>query len=121
MEPGKEAVVKEIDGSLEGMQKVVGGYIEAVYPFDDPVALVCNEEGKFIEGMKPNRCLQLHTGEIYDIIFGTFFICLASPDSEDFESLTDDLAKKYSDKFLWPEMFQKDLDGLTVIRLAMGK
>ena len=42
IEPEKNPVVKEIDGELESMQKVVGGSIEAVYPFDDPVALVVN-------------------------------------------------------------------------------
>ena len=44
--PGKTAQVIEIDGSLESMQQFVGGYLQAVYPFDDPVAIICNEEGK---------------------------------------------------------------------------
>ena len=42
----KPQLVKEIDGNLESMQEIVGGYIEAIYPFDDPIALVCNDEGK---------------------------------------------------------------------------
>ena len=42
VEPGKVARVAEIDGSLEGMQKTVGGYIQAVYPFEETVCLVCN-------------------------------------------------------------------------------
>lgn len=42
VEPGKAARVAEIDGSLEGMQKTVSGYIQAVYPFEEPVCLVCN-------------------------------------------------------------------------------
>ena len=46
VEPMKPPTVQEIDSSLESMQKIVGGDIEAVYPFDDPVAIVCNEEGK---------------------------------------------------------------------------
>lgn len=29
--------VQEIDGSLESMQKIVGGTIQAVYAFDEPV------------------------------------------------------------------------------------
>ena len=48
-EPGKKARVTTIMNSLESLQKMVGGYIEAVYPFDDPVAIVCNEEGKIVE------------------------------------------------------------------------
>ena len=41
--------VKEIDSGLESLQHEVGGCIEAIYPYEDPVALVCNEEGK-LEG-----------------------------------------------------------------------
>ena len=46
VEPGKEPYVKEIDSRLESLQHEVGGCIEAIYPYEDPVALVCNEEGK---------------------------------------------------------------------------
>ena len=56
VEPMKPPTVQEIDGSLESMQRIVGGDIEAVYPFDDPVAIVCNEEGKML-GLPMNRAL----------------------------------------------------------------
>lgn len=46
IKPYQKPEVAEIDHTLEAMQAVVGGYIEAVYPFDDEVALVVNEEGK---------------------------------------------------------------------------
>ena len=42
VEPMKPPTVQEIDGNLESMQRIVGGDIEAVYPFDDPVVLVCH-------------------------------------------------------------------------------
>ena len=42
VEPMKKPYPKEIDGSLESMQELVGGTIQAVYPFVDQVALVCN-------------------------------------------------------------------------------
>ena len=42
--PGKEPERMELDGSLESMQKFVGGTIQAVYPFLDPVAIVCNDD-----------------------------------------------------------------------------
>lgn len=35
LEPGKLARAAEIDASLAGMQKVVGGLIEPFYPFED--------------------------------------------------------------------------------------
>lgn len=48
VEPMKKPYTKEIDGSLKSMQELVGGTIEVVYPFDDPVALICNDEGKLM-------------------------------------------------------------------------
>ena len=42
VEPKKKPEVREIGDSLESMQKIVGGLIEAVYPFDEPVALIAN-------------------------------------------------------------------------------
>lgn len=36
--------VQEIDHTLSAMQELVGGTIQAVYPFDDPVALSKNAE-----------------------------------------------------------------------------
>ena len=43
IEPMKKPYAQEIDSGLASLQKAVGGDIEAVYPYDDPVALVCNE------------------------------------------------------------------------------
>lgn len=37
----------EING-LHEMQDVVGGLIQAIYPFEDKVAVVCNDEGIFL-------------------------------------------------------------------------
>ena len=41
LEPGKEARLAEIGSDLKSLQAAVGGYIEAAYFFDDPVALIC--------------------------------------------------------------------------------
>ena len=99
IEPGKEPREAEVGSDLESMQKAVGGYIEAVYTYDDPVALVCNEEGKLI-GLPLNRKL-----EDYDIIAGTFFICGLSEDN--FDSLSPELMDKFREKFARPEMFMR--------------
>ena len=105
VEPLTVPYVKEIDGSLESMQKIVGGLIQAIYPFDDPeVALVCNDEGK-ISGLPFNRALRDDAGEIYDVIAGTFFLCQAPADSESFESLNDEQIKQYKEKYRYPELY----------------
>ena len=51
-EPGKHPYVKDIEHTLEKLQAEVGGHIEALYPFEDQAAVVCNEEGLFIEGLE---------------------------------------------------------------------
>ena len=99
VEPEKSPRMANITGDLNSLQQVVGGYIEAVYPYDDPVAIVCHEEGKLI-GLPLNRKL-----EDYDIIAGTFIVCGLG--EEDFDSLTPELAEKYREKFADPEIFMK--------------
>ena len=99
IKPFTNPYVANIKGDLESMQKIVGGYIEAVYPFGDPeIALICNEEGK-LEGLTPNRFLLDRNSGICDFICGDFFLCSAPFDSENFESMPDDMIQKYIDKF----------------------
>ena len=90
VEPQKSPYSKDISGTLEELQAIVGGYIQAIYPFDDPIALVCNEEGKLI-GLPQNRLICGRSGRVYDIICGTFF--LVGLGAEDFISLTDNEIK----------------------------
>jgi hypothetical protein len=101
-EPGKVARVTTIKNDLISLQKMVGGYIEAVYPYEDPVAIVCNEEGKN-EELEPNRSLQDDNGKIYDIIAGTFL--MVGLGEEDFASLSKELQEKYQKLFAQPEVF----------------
>ena len=93
----REPEIKEIDGSIESMQQLVGGYIEAVYPFDDPVAIICNQEGK-INGLPVSRFLYYRDSEFVDAICGTFFICGLG--EEDLEDIPDNLAEKYIAMFM---------------------
>ena len=101
-EPGKKARVTTIMNNLESLQKMVDGYIEAVYPFDDPVAIVCNEEGKLNQA-ELNRSLRDEFGEIYDIIAGPFLVVGLSED--DFATLSKEHQEKYCKMFEHPEMF----------------
>ncbi len=96
IKPDTKPFVEDIDGSLESMQKVVGGYIQAVYPFDDNVVLVCNEEGKILD-LPPNRPLKNNEGEITDMICGDFFI--AGEGEEDFVSISDEQIDEYTKIF----------------------
>lgn len=107
VEPGKAPAEQEIDGSLEAMQAVVGGTIQAIYPFDDAVALVCNEEGKDLSLLLNRALFDPETNGIIEIIAGTFFVCGAPADSGSFASLTDEQVRTYRRRFASPEQFIK--------------
>jgi len=104
VEPMQEPYVKEIDSGLKSLQSEVGGNIQAVYPFEEEAAVICNEEGK-MNGLELNRALYDDNGRIYDIIAGTFLICGLTGDS--FGSLPDNLINKFSEQFKQPETFVK--------------
>jgi len=97
VEPDRAPRVAEIENTLESKQEIVGGRIEMTCPpiHPDDAVIICNEEGKF-NGSEPNRAVFLADGTPYDIIFGTFIICRAPIDSDDFESLTDEQISRYS-------------------------
>ena len=104
VEPGKFPEPRSIPHTLQAMQALVGGPIQAVYPFEEPVALICNEEGK-LEGLPPNRGLWGKDGTLYDVICGTFFLCAAPPDEDTFRSLTEEQVRHYQERFARPEIF----------------
>lgn len=105
VEPNKKARIAEIESGLKSLQSWVGGFIQAVYPFDDPVVVICNEEGK-LEGLPNNRALLDEKGDIYDILAGTFLVLGLG--EEDFDSLPDDLAEKYQTYYEYPQIFLTD-------------
>lgn len=113
VEPKKKPMVQDIGSDLESMQKIVGGSIQAIYPFDEPVVLIANEEGKLLN-LPLNRALRDDKGNVYDIISGTFFLCAAPPDSDHFAGLTDQQVKMYMERFATPEMFL-NVDGTLVV------
>ena len=105
VEPERRPVIKEIDGSLKAMQGIVGGLIQPIPLIGDPdTVLVCNDEGKLLN-LPANRGLRDETGQIYDIVCGTFFICGAPADCDHFTSLTPEQIEQYRERFRTPEMF----------------
>ena len=114
VEPQKKPMVQNIDDGLEAMQKIVGGTIQAIYPFAEPIALICNDEGKFLN-LPLNRALRDITGYVYDIVAGTFFLCAAPPDSDNFASLTEEQTQTCLKRFAVPEQFIQVGDAVFVL------
>lgn len=96
VEPMKRPCAHQVPARLEDYQALVGGTIEAVYPFDEPVALVCHSEGKLL-GLPPNRALTDEHGVPYDVVCGTFF--LVGVGDGNFTSLTDVQLRCYQEKY----------------------
>lgn len=98
VEPGYLPYEKEIpdtldsDEHLRALQEIVGGFIEAIYPYEEEVAIVCNEEG-LINGLPFNRSVPGGYGGV----FGTFFICGLG--EEDFCSLPPELTERFKKEF----------------------
>ena len=104
VEPGKSPYAAEIESGLKSLQAAVGGDIQAVYPYEDPVALICNDEGKLM-GLPLNRALFDDDGHVYDIVSGNFLI--VGLGEEDFTDLSPDLMEKYGEQFKYPEKFAR--------------
>ena len=102
----------EIDNDLKALQQAVGGSIGASYPFEDPVAIVYNDDGKLM-GLPLNRALRDENGEMYDAVAGDFLV--VGLGEEDFASLTPELAQKYEQLFHQPEAFLKLCNRLLVL------
>ena len=64
---------KEIKNTLEELQQIVGGYIEI--PFlspvfnDNKINIIINEEGKFIEGLRPEIAV-IKGNQVLDVVYG---------------------------------------------------
>lgn len=108
VEPGYYPYEKEVNG-LHEMQKLVGGLIQAIYPFQEEVALVCNENGINL-GLEFNRAIPERS---YGGIFGTFFMCGLGV--EDFVSLTPEQVRTYTERFKKAEILVTMLGDTPVI------
>ena len=72
---GGQLEVQEIESNLESLQAIVGGYIEVPLLCNmfknNNIDVIINEEGKYIDGLKPSITLiSGKTKQILDIIYG---------------------------------------------------
>jgi hypothetical protein len=108
VEPDYAPYEKEING-LHDMQAVVGGTIQAIYPFEEQVAVVCNDDGIGM-GLPFNRSMDRGCCGV----FGTFFVCGLGEES--FTSLTPEQMKHYKQRFHQAEILMgaKGNDAITM-------
>ena len=99
VEPKKKPTVQNIDDGFEAMQKIVGGTIQAIYPFEEPIALICNDEGKLLN-LPLNRALRDSDGRVYDIVA---------------DSLTEEQVQHFLKRFSASEQFVRVGDAVFVL------
>lgn len=87
VEPMKLPYEADVPNTLASLQNIVGGTIQAIYPYPDEVALICHDEGKLL-GLALNRRI-----DNYDIIAGTF--CIVGLSEDNFKSLSPERLQKY--------------------------
>ena len=112
VKPKKAPYLKEIIPELNVLQDGVVGYIQVVYPWKEPVALICDDNAK-LKGKDLNRALRDEEGQIYDIVAGNFLLVGISED--DFTSLDSDLVHQFTKRFELPEIFIRTEDKIVVI------
>lgn len=93
VEPHRKPYESEVENTLRGMQRAVGGLIQCL-PNGDGTALILNDEGK-LNGMEGNRRIP------GDVVCGPFFI--AGEAGEAFCSLDDMQLAKYAGLFAEPD------------------
>ena len=119
IEPMEKPRLVEIDHTVDEMQMLVGGPIACTYPWEDLVGLVCCDTA-IDQGFPLNRMLKDENGEIYDIVPGTFFLAGLSKDN--FCSIPDDLAEKFTELFKYPEMYMRTENGhVLCFQVGSGK
>ncbi len=116
IEPGKAPRLITIEHTLENLQSLVNDSISISYPWNDPVGLVYGDNSK-LNHCEANRVLEDEKGKPYDVICGTFLITGLTIDN--LTSISDGMAKKYSLKFQYPEMFLRTTDG-NVVQIKVG-
>ena len=96
IEPGKRPYESEVIDQLDALQKAVGGFIEATYPFDDDNAMVIGNEEAKLEGLPPNR-------RVYGSVYCGNLLIMGNGEEGAFADLTDAQIQKYGELFEQPE------------------
>ncbi len=108
-EVGKEPRVEDIENELSTLQKLVGGYIEAVST-GQGICLVCNEEGK-LNGLPANFPIG------NDVIAGTA-VFVAYGNDGNFADLSDEQIEILTNFFNEVKKQMEKAEKLTVVEIA---
>lgn len=115
IKPGEHPKTVEIEHTNAAMQKAVDSNIyQATYPWEEPCALVCDEEACWHDYQLPNRMIP----ELGYPIMGPFFICGLT--TESFCDLPEELNQRFTREYWKPEVFIRTGAGILVVPMDDG-
>lgn len=120
IQPMKPPQVIKIPNEKKIMESIIGGKMEEYHPFGDDVALICDRSSK--DNKPLNRAIYSEPDgngkrELMDNIAGNFLICYAPINETEYKSLHDNLIKKYSEMFRYPERFYQNGDSISSVKV----
>ena len=92
--PKEKPQLIDIQGKLEELQRLVGGTIDIIDPYEDDIILIFNDDGKLL-GMPPNRRIN-----DWITLHGPFLICGRDLYGNTI-GLSDEQIKRYSEIMLF--------------------
>lgn len=90
VKPKEKPQLIDIQGTLEELQRLVGGTIDIIDPYEDDIILIFNDNGKLF-GLPPNRRIN-----DWITIYGTLLICGRDVDGKTV-GLSNEQVKQYSE------------------------
>ena len=100
VEPNKKPYIKDIESSLEALEKIVGAPLGLIYHSleDYSIVVACDATNK-IKAMPFNRSLVDEEGKLCDVIQGTFCLVNTANKGKDMINLTDEQINEYKQKY----------------------
>ena len=94
LKTGEKAMVVDVSNTLAEYQMLVDGPIETQTLWWDDLVIICNEEARLREDIRPNRVLYVCDEEHINI-YGDFLIVGWGP--EDFTDIPEEMILKYTE------------------------
>lgn len=96
VEPHKAPYVKELDDTIKAKPKIISPWIKRVSMPNYNLAFFSENKGA---NAPFNRTLYNSKGRPIGILTGKIYLCLSSPDNNEYYSLSDELIEKYQEVF----------------------
>lgn len=98
---GKPPKPQTVKNSMDAINRMMGGFVE-FYPLEIPTVIIWIRRKQFNK-TEMNRMIYDEKGRYRQTAYGDFFLCNLAADGQNFESLTPEQIKKYTQRFEQPD------------------